>query len=66
MPLLKRTLTSHLKVAAVSGDIRRALDLLLRATEIAQGTANCKLVAMAQLQQAIREMFSSPKMLAVK
>ena len=55
-----------IQVAAVSGDIRRALDLLLRSTEIAQAEGKGKVVKMAHLQQAMQEMFSSGLMLAVK
>ncbi len=55
-----------LQIAAVSGDIRRALDLLLRSTEIAEADRTSKLVKMAHLQQAIQEMLSSGLMLAVK
>ena len=50
----------------MSGDIRRALDLLLRSIEIAQGDGKSKLVKMVHLQQAIEEMFASGLMQAVK
>lgn len=56
---------SSRKVAALSGDIRRALDLLSRSVEIAQ---SCRLekVRIPHLQQAMEEMFSSSMMRAVK
>lgn len=56
------------KVAAVSGDARRALDICRRATEIAQEKSGrgSKLVGMMDVHNAIQEMFSSPKIMAVK
>ena len=60
----------------MSGDARRALDICRRAIEIAQMEAREKrgrgqkkgvgLVGMPHLQKAIEEMFSSPKILAIK
>ncbi|EEC13090.1 Cdc6 protein, putative [Ixodes scapularis] len=61
------------KVAAVSGDARRALDICRRAAEIAelffQGSPKKKsrhIVGMAHVDQAIQEMFSSPKIIAMQ
>ena len=67
------------KVAAVSGDARRALDICRRATEIAQpkpasGTVTTsrrkvraeKLVGMAHVDLAVQEMFSSAKIQAIR
>lgn len=55
------------KVAAVSGDARRALDICRRATEIADEQAlNDKIVNMKHVQQALSEMISSAKVLAIK
>lgn len=61
------------KVAAVSGDARRALDICRRAAEIAelsfQGSPKKKsrhIVGMAHVDQAIQEMFSSPKIIAMR
>lgn len=56
------------KVAAVSGDARRALDICRRATEIAQEKRGrgSQLVGMMDVNNAIQEMFSSPKIMAVK
>ena len=55
----------HPQVAALAGDIRRTLDLLLRATEIAQGCGE-KVVKISHLQQGIQEMISSPVMKAAR
>ncbi|KAM8713011.1 hypothetical protein ACLKA7_013343 [Drosophila subpalustris] len=57
------------KVAAVSGDARRALDICRRATEIAdtageQGSVKC--VNMLHVQQALAEMIASAKVQAIK
>lgn len=61
------------KVAAVSGDARRALDVCRRAAEIAelslQGSpkkTSRHVVGMAHVDRAIQEMFSSPKILAMR
>ncbi|KAI8037153.1 origin recognition complex subunit 1 [Drosophila gunungcola] len=53
------------KVAAVSGDARRALDICRRATEIAD-TALVKCVTMLHVQQALAEMIASAKVQAIK
>lgn len=54
------------KVAAVSGDARRALDICRRATEIAEANrpadAEQYVVSIANVQQALAEMIASPKM----
>ncbi|XP_055917157.1 origin recognition complex subunit 1 [Eupeodes corollae] len=55
------------KVAAVSGDARRALDICRRATEIADAQpTEPKIVNMLHVQQALSEMISSAKVLAIK
>ena len=58
------------KVAALSGDARRALDICRRSTEIAELAAHrqCKevLVGMGQVDTALQEMFSSPKIVAIR
>ncbi|XP_043226744.1 origin recognition complex subunit 1-like [Amphibalanus amphitrite] len=67
------------KVAAVSGDARRALDICRRATELAErGPAaerrhmsprkakTSALVAMEHVNAAIQEMFASPKIVAIR
>ncbi|KAH6941145.1 hypothetical protein HPB50_014308 [Hyalomma asiaticum] len=61
------------KVAAVSGDARRALDVCRRAAEIAEHSLHDSpkkttrhVVGMTHVDRAIQEMFSSPKILAMK
>ncbi|XP_036330995.1 origin recognition complex subunit 1, partial [Rhagoletis pomonella] len=64
------------KVAAVSGDARRALDICRRATEIAEAailprdsdnsTPVQKFVGIAHVQQALSEMIASAKVQAIK
>ena len=54
------------KVAAVSGDARRALDICLRATELAQAEEGRGMVGMVHVNGALQEMFSSPKIMAMK
>lgn len=61
------------KVAAVSGDARRALDICRRATEIADtaeeqpsAAASAKCVNMLHVQQALAEMIASAKVQAIK
>ena len=59
------------KVAAVSGDARRALDICRRSTEIAEAVgkaaaAASTLVRICHVDQALQEMFSSPKILAIR
>ncbi|XP_043661911.1 origin recognition complex subunit 1 [Drosophila teissieri] len=53
------------KVAAVSGDARRALDICRRATEIADMAA-VKCVTMLHVQQALAEMIASAKVQAIR
>ncbi|CAD7013643.1 origin recognition complex subunit 1 [Ceratitis capitata] len=64
------------KVAAVSGDARRALDICRRATEIAEAAilpkdsdhvkSTKKFVSIAHVQQALSEMIASAKVQAIK
>ncbi|XP_028404499.1 origin recognition complex subunit 1-like [Dendronephthya gigantea] len=59
------------KVAALSGDARRCLDICRRAVEIAEQEAissktKQQLVGMPHVEKALNEMFSSPKILAMK
>lgn len=61
------------KVAAVSGDARRALDVCRRAAEIAEHSLHESpkkttrhVVGMSHVDRAIQEMFSSPKILAMR
>ncbi|CAN7938478.1 unnamed protein product [Ixodes hexagonus] len=67
------TSTCNGSVAAVSGDARRALDICRRAAEMAEssfeGSPKKKsrhIVGMAHVDQAIQEMFSSPKIVAMR
>lgn len=52
------------KVAALSGDARRALDICRRSSEIAE--VDGKLVTMSHVQQALSEMISCTKVKAIK
>ncbi|GAB1599981.1 origin recognition complex subunit 1-like [Argonauta hians] len=58
------------KVAAVSGDARRALDICRRATEIAvlknSDKTGKNLVGMAHVNQALQEMYSSSQVSAIR
>ena len=58
------------QVAALSGDARRALDICRRATELAEleTTKGRKvgLVGMKHVDAALQEMFSSPKIIAMR
>lgn len=58
------------KVAAVSGDARRALDICRRATEIAEAGQKTKgeihIVSILDVQKALTEMIASAKMQAIK
>ncbi|ESN93994.1 hypothetical protein HELRODRAFT_103086 [Helobdella robusta] len=52
------------KVAAVSGDARRALEICRRATELVTGKE--QFISMVHVDAAIQEMFSAPCMVAVR
>lgn len=55
------------KVASVSGDCRRALDICRRATEIAEEmNAKNQIVGFAHVNKALEEMFASPRIKAIK
>lgn len=56
------------KVASISGDCRRALDICRRATEIAESDCSGKrvMVSMLHVQKAFNEMITNPKVLAIK
>ncbi|XP_056132767.1 origin recognition complex subunit 1 [Lampris incognitus] len=58
------------KVAALSGDARRCLDICRRATEICEHSAssrtNTGLVGMSHVMQALDEMFSSAYITAIR
>ncbi|XP_068599715.1 origin recognition complex subunit 1 [Brachionichthys hirsutus] len=53
------------KVAALSGDARRCLDICRRATEICEHAA-AGLVGMSHVMEALDEMFSSPYVAAIR
>ena len=55
----------------MSGDARRCLDICRRAVEIIESSPNLRtprnqLVGMKQVEEALKEMFSSPKILALQ
>jgi origin recognition complex subunit 1 len=54
------------KVAAVSGDARRALDICRRATQIVEDSNDGGIVTMRHVDTALQEMFSSPKIVAIR
>lgn len=57
------------KVAALSGDARRALDICRRATEIAErdaASANDAQVTMKEVNNAVQEMYCAPKIVAMR
>ncbi|KAM9832070.1 origin recognition complex subunit 1 [Neosynchiropus ocellatus] len=54
------------KVAALSGDARRCLDICRRATEICEHAAAPRLVAVSHVMEALDEMFSSAYVTAIK
>jgi len=53
------------KVASLSGDARRALDICRRATEMAESSGSSK-IGVGHVTKAHQEMFSSPKILAIR
>lgn len=53
------------KVAAVSGDARRALDICRRATDIAEANGKEE-VSMSEVKQALDEMTENPMVRAIK
>ncbi|CAB4057187.1 ORC1 [Lepeophtheirus salmonis] len=53
------------KVASLSGDARRALDICRRATEIAE-RRTAELVSLSDVADAHKEMFSSSKVMAIR
>lgn len=54
------------KVASVSGDARRALDICRRAAEIAEANGKEQLVNMNHVNEALSAMITQPKVLAIK
>ncbi|KAJ8931245.1 hypothetical protein NQ314_015864 [Rhamnusium bicolor] len=54
------------KVASVSGDARRALDICRRAAEIAETEGKNQLVNMSHVNEALNAMITQPKVRAIK
>ena len=58
------------QVAAVSGDARRALNICRRATELAEERHreqhSASLVGLQDIEEAVKEMFTSPKIQAIR
>lgn len=58
------------KVAAVSGDARRALDICRRAVELAElsekANGTSEQVSLSHVNQALTEMIANPKVQAIK
>ncbi|CAH1382594.1 unnamed protein product [Tenebrio molitor] len=54
------------KVASVSGDARRALDICRRAAEIAETEGGDTQVTMSHVNEALRAMITQPKVRAIK
>lgn len=54
------------KVAALSGDARRALDICRRAVEIAQEEKKGTKVGLKHVTAAVEEMSSSPMVMAIR
>ncbi|XP_044264249.1 origin recognition complex subunit 1 [Tribolium madens] len=54
------------KVASVSGDARRALDICRRAAEIAEVEGDDTLVTMSHVNEALKAMITQPKVRAIK
>ncbi|KAK2145921.1 hypothetical protein LSH36_647g01016 [Paralvinella palmiformis] len=58
------------KVAALSGDARRALDICRRATELAENESSIskkiQLVTMTHVDKALQEMFCNPKIMVIR
>lgn len=56
-----------LQVAALFGDARRALDICRRATEMVDQNSGAKgVVKMSHVDAALQEMYSAPKIVAVR
>jgi origin recognition complex subunit 1 len=53
------------KVASLSGDARRALDICRRATELAEGAGKAS-IGLKHVTAAYQEMFTSPKVQAIR
>lgn len=58
--------SNYRKVASVSGDARRALDICRRAAEIAESEGKNALVSMNHVNEALTAMITQPKVKAIK
>ncbi|CAH8622636.1 unnamed protein product [Dicrocoelium dendriticum] len=54
------------KVAAVSGDVRRALDICRRAAEMVSHCKSTHQIGIEHINAALKEMFSAPKVNAIR
>lgn len=54
------------KVAAVSGDVRRALDICRRAAEMVPHNNSTRKIGIEHINAALKEMFSAPKVNAIR
>ncbi|XP_050296244.1 origin recognition complex subunit 1 [Anthonomus grandis grandis] len=54
------------KVASVSGDARRALDICRRAAEIAESDGKTQLVSIMHINEALTAMITQPQVMAMK
>ncbi|KER28896.1 hypothetical protein T265_04361 [Opisthorchis viverrini] len=54
------------KVAAVSGDVRRALDICRRAAEMVPQSKSKKEIGIEHINAALKEMFTTPKLCAIQ
>ena len=59
---------STVQVAALSGDARRALDICRRATELAEQdeSESSQMVTMTHVDVALQEMYTAPKIVAIR
>ncbi|KAA3676195.1 origin recognition complex subunit 1 [Paragonimus westermani] len=54
------------KVAAVSGDVRRALDICRRAAEMVAQSKSSREIGITHINAALKEMFTTPKLTAIR
>ena len=67
MKFQSQPLVLALQVAAVSGDARRALNICRRASELSENRqGGGGLVGLKDIEAAVTEMFTSPKIMAMR
>ena len=67
MKFHSQPLVLALQVAAVSGDARRALNICRRASELSENRqGGGGLVGLKDIEAAVTEMFTSPKIMAMR